>query len=317
MAIFGGLALIVAKTKKGTIASVILGVAIATALMPPLCTVGYGIANARWEYALGALYLFSINAVFIALSTFVVSKLLGFPLVKYANSKRRKRTAQIASTVAIIVMIPSVVLFVKLLRQQVFESKATEFIENTVRYSGTETLKSTSDYKAKTIDVYMIGNLIPAATITTWQERLGEIEALKEAQLVVHQGNDQSQDINQLSTVVKSGILEELYVKNQEVLLNKDRRIELLESELSKYRGDKFSFVSLSKEAKINYENIEEIGYSNLITTNFQKTDTIPTFTVIWNNKLRNSELTSQQEKFENWMRVRLDLDTLAIKNVR
>ena len=295
----------------------ILGVAIATALMPPLCTVGYGIANARWEYALGALYLFSINAVFIALSTFVVSKLLGFPLVKYANSKRRKRTAQIASTVAIIVMIPSVVLFVKLLRQQVFESKATEFIENTIRYSGTETLKSTSDYKAKTIDVYMIGNSIPAATITTWQESLGEIEALKEAQLVVHQGNDQSQDINQLSTVVRSGILEELYVKNQEVLQNKDRRIELLESELSKYRGDNFSFVNLSKEAKINYENIEEIGYSNLITTDFQKTDTIPTFTVIWNNKLRNSELTSQQEKFGNWMRVRLDLDTLAIKNVR
>ncbi|MDR5591714.1 DUF389 domain-containing protein [Christiangramia sp. SM2212] len=317
VAIFGGLALIVAKTKKGTIASVILGVAIATALMPPLCTVGYGIANARWEFSLGALYLFSINAVFIALSTFVVSKLLGFPLVKYANSKRRKRIAQIASTVAIIVMIPSVILFVKLLRQQVFESKSVEFIENTVRYTGAETLKSTSDYKEKRIDVYMIGNTIPMATISTWQESLGDIEALKEAELVVHQGNDQSQDLNQLSTEVRSGILEDLYVKNQEALQNKDRRIELLETELSKYRGDNFSFANLSKEAKINYEGIEEIGYSNLITTNFQKTDTIPTFTVIWNDKIRNSELTSQQEKFANWMRVRLDLDTLAIKNVR
>ncbi|WP_300434280.1 DUF389 domain-containing protein [Christiangramia sp.] len=317
VAIFGGLALIVAKTKKGTIASVILGVAIATALMPPLCTVGYGIANAKWEYALGALYLFSINAVFIALSTFVVSKLLGFPLVRYANSKRRRRTAQIASTVAIIVMIPSVVLFVKLLREQVFQSKAAEFIENTVRYSGTEVLKATSDYAAKTIDVYMIGNSVPVATITTWQERLGEIEALKESQLVIHQGNDQSQDINELSTVVRSGILEDLYVKNQEVLQNKDRRIQLLESELSKYRGDKFSFVNLSKEAKINYENIEEIGYSNLITTNFQKTDTVPTFTVIWNDKINARQLATEQDKFADWMRVRLELDTLAIKNVR
>ena len=94
-------------------------------------------------------------------------------------------------------------------------------------------------------------------------------------------------------------------------------RIEVLESELSKYRGDSFSLDNLSKEAKINYENIEEIGYSNLITTNFQKTDTIPTFTVIWNDKIRDQELTSQQEKFENWMRLRLNLDTLAIKNVR
>lgn len=317
VAIFGGLALIVAKTKKGTIASVILGVAIATALMPPLCTVGYGVANAKWEYALGALYLFSINAVFIALSTFVVSKLLGFPLVKYANSKRRKRTAQIASTVAIVVMIPSVILFVKLLREQVFQSKATEFIENTVRYSGTEALKTTSDYQSRTIDVYMIGNTIPAATITTWQERLGEIEALKEAELVIHQGVDQSQDINQLSTKVRSGILEDLYSKNQEALLNKDRRISLLESELSQYRGDKFSFVDLSKEAKINYENIKEIGYSNLITTNFEKTDTIPTFTVVWNETAGSKELTAQQKKFADWMRIRLDLDTLAIKNVR
>ena len=317
VAIFGGLALIVAKTKKGTIASVILGVAIATALMPPLCTVGYGLANAKWQFSLGALYLFSINAVFIALSTFVVCKLLGFPLVKYANSKRRKRTAQIASTVAIIVMIPSVILFVKLLREQVFQSKALEFIENTVRYTGAETLKYDSDFKNKTIDVYMIGNSVPLATIATWQERMGEIEALKQSQLVIHQGNDQTQDINRLSTELRSGILEDLYVKNQEVLADKDKRIELLEFELSKYRGDDFSFSDLSQEAKINYENIEEIGYSNLITTNFQKQDTIPTFTVTWNSKLRNSELAAEQDKFQKWMKVRLNLDTLSIKNVR
>lgn len=317
VAIFGGLALIVAKTKKGTIASVILGVAIATALMPPLCTVGYGLANAKWQYALGALYLFSINAVFIALSTFVVAKLLGFPLVKYANSRRRRRIAQIASTVAVIVMIPSVILFVNLLRKQVFESKAREFLSETVRFTGTETLKANSNYKDKTIDVYLIGNAVPYGTIETWQERMGEIDALKEAELVVHQGADQTQDINRLSTELRSGILEDLYVKNQEAMENKDKRIQLLESELSKYRGDAFSFSDLSKEAKINYENIEEIGYSNLITTNFQKVDTIPTFTVTWDSQLRNSELKEQQGKFENWMKVRLKLDTLAIKNVR
>ncbi|MCH4823928.1 DUF389 domain-containing protein [Gramella lutea] len=317
VAIFGGLALIVAKTKKGTIASVILGVAIATALMPPLCTVGYGLANAKWDFALGALYLFSINAVFIALSTFVVSKLLGFPLVKYANSKRRKRTAQIASTIAIIVMIPSIILFVKLLRQQVFQSKANEFVEASIRYNGAEILKSTNDFKENTIDVYMIGELIPQGTIATWQEELNEIEVLKKVELIVHQGSEQNQDINELSSQVKSGILEDLYVKNQEAMENKDKRIQLLESELSKYRGDAFSFEELSKEAKINYENIEEIGYSNLITTNFQKTDTIPTFTVNWNDAVKKSDLALQQEKFASWMRLRLKLDTLAIKNVR
>jgi len=101
------------------------------------------------------------------------------------------------------------------------------------------------------------------------------------------------------------------------VMANKDKRIELLENELSKYRGEKFSFTELSKEAKINYEDIEEIGYSNLMTTNFQKTDTIPTFTVTWNRDLRGDKLKVQQDKFGQWMKVRLKLDTVAIKNVR
>ncbi|MFV8281996.1 DUF389 domain-containing protein [Christiangramia marina] len=317
VAIFGGLALIVAKTKRGTIASVILGVAIATALMPPLCTVGYGIANAKWEYALGALYLFSINAVFIALSTFVVAKLLGFPLVRYANSKRRKRIAQIASTIAIIVMIPSVVLFVKLLREQVYHSKAEEFITNNLRYNGAEIIKNTSDFKDKEVDIYFIGSPVPNATIETWKSQMKEIEALADAELIVHQGADQSQDMDMLSSQLRSGILEDLYVKNQEVMANKDKRIELLEKELSKYRGEKFSFTELSKEAKINYEDIKEIGYSNLMTTNFQKTDTIPTFTVTWDRDLRGDKLKVQQDKFGQWMKVRLKLDTVAIKNVR
>jgi len=90
IAFFGGLALIIARTKKGTIASVIFGVAIATALMPPLCTAGYGLAIGNWEYFGGAMYLFTINTIFIALATFLVIKILRFPMLKYANSAKRK-----------------------------------------------------------------------------------------------------------------------------------------------------------------------------------------------------------------------------------
>jgi uncharacterized hydrophobic protein (TIGR00271 family) len=316
VAIFGGLALIVAKTKKGTIASVILGVAIATALMPPLCTVGYGLAIGNWSYAGGALYLFSINAVFIALSTFVVTKVLGFPLVKYVNSKKRRRTAQIASTIAVIVMIPSVILFVFLLQEQLFESKAKEFISDVMRYEGTETIKSSYDYNEKSIEVYLIGNRVPQAIISNWQQQLDEFEALKESELIIHQGADPSGTLDQLSTQVRSGILEDLYMKNQELIEDKDEKIALLENEISKYRGQGFSFLDLSQEAKINYEGIEELGYSNLITTNFSKTDTIPTFTVGWKNNLKTSQIAEQKQRFERWLKVRLKLDTLQVRSV-
>src|SRR5690606_37524896 len=106
IAFFGGLALVIARAKKGTIASVIYGVAIATALMPPLCTVGFGLAIGNFNYASGAMYLFTINTIFIALATFLVIKLLRFPMVRYANSQRRRFIARMASIVAILVMIP-------------------------------------------------------------------------------------------------------------------------------------------------------------------------------------------------------------------
>jgi uncharacterized hydrophobic protein (TIGR00271 family) len=314
IAIFGGLALIVAKTKRGTIASVIFGVAIATALMPPLCTVGYGLAIGNAAYALGALYLFSINAVFIALSTFAVSKLLGFPLVKYANSKRRKRTAQIASTIAIIVIIPSVILFVNLLRKQVFETKAGDFLSNVVQFSGAEKLRSTINYQNREIEVYMIGAQVPQATIDTWTTQMGDVEALKEATLVVRQGEQQTGDMAALSSQVRTGILEDLYVRNQEVIENKDARIALLENELLKYQKGDFSFREISREIKANYENVENLSYANMITTNFSKIDTIPTFNVTWKNNVPQRIRTADSERMQKWLTIRLKLDTLAVR---
>src|SRR5688572_14912381 len=124
IAFFGGSALIIAKTKRGTIASAIFGVAIATALMPPLCTAGYGLAKANWPYFFGAMYLFIINTIFIALATFIILKALRFPMLKYANSKKRKRIARIASVLAIIVMVPAVWTFVEVLKESNFHADA-------------------------------------------------------------------------------------------------------------------------------------------------------------------------------------------------
>lgn len=316
VAIFGGLALIVAKTKRGTIASVIFGVAIATALMPPLCTVGYGLAIGNWKYALGAVYLFSINAVFIALSTFVVSKLLGFPLVKYANSKRRKRTAQIASTIAIIVIIPSVILFVNLLNQQLFETRANEFLNQVVQYTGAEKLRTNLNYQEKGIEVYLIGAPVPEATIETWRQQMQEIDALKDTKLNVRQGANQTGDIAALSSQVRSGILEDLYLRNQEVIENKDARIALLERELLKYQQGDFSFGDLSKEIKLNYDNIEKLSFGNRIYTNFATVDTIPTFIITWKNNTPSKAKIENTQKIQEWLTFRLQKEKLMVTSI-
>lgn len=316
VAIFGGTALIIAKTKKGAIASVIMGVAIATALMPPLCTVGYGLAIGNWEYAGGALYLFSINSVFIALSTFVVSKLLRFPLVKYVNSKRRKNTARLASLIAILVMIPSIILFVNLLSEQVFLSKTKDFVQQVIKYPGTEVVKFSQDYKTKIVDIYLIGKPVPQEEIDQWMAQIKSVKELENTVLRVHQGTDQSSEMaERLSSEVKAGILEDLYLKNQEVVENKDARIRLLEQELMKYRRAGIPFETISKEAKINYSNLEELSYANNLITNFSKIDTVPTFNVRWNKSLSKNGRENEMNKLREWLAVRLSLDTLTVRS--
>ncbi len=314
IAIFGGLGLIVAKTKSGTIASVIFGVAIATALMPPLCTVGYGLAIGNASYAGGALYLFSINAVFIALSTFIVSKILSFPMVRYANSKRRKRTAQIASLIAIAVIVPSVWLFIKLLDQQVFENKTKEFVNNTIRYEGAEVVKFTQDYKSKNINVYLIGRPVPQNKINEWVSELEKTEKLEQTHLRIYQGADQTGEISaKLSGEIKAGILEDLYVKNEQLIQNKDEKISFLENEIALMKVQNVPFKELSEELKINYEGVETFSYSNKITTNFQKTDTLPVINIRWKKDVSSNERRTDLKKIEAWLKFKLKLDTLQV----
>ncbi len=314
IAIFGGLGLIVAKTKSGTIASVIFGVAIATALMPPLCTVGYGLAISNWEYALGALYLFSINAVFIALSTFIVSKILRFPMVRYANSKRRRRIAQIASLVAIVVMVPSVILFLNLLKQQVFETRTKEFVKNVIKYEGAEVVKFTQDYKTKNIDVYLIGRPVPQNKISEWLNTLQEDEKLAETHLRIYQGADQSGELaERLSGEVKAGILEDLYVKNEQLIQDKDEKIRFLENQVALMKIQNVPFKELSEEIRINYNNLETFSYSNKITTNFKQTDTLPVINLRWKKGVSSKEKSADTEKIKAWLKYKMKLDTLQV----
>ena len=133
IAFFGGLALMVARTKKGTIASVIFGVAIATALMPPLCTAGYGLAKGNFTYFFGAMYLFIINTIFIALATFLVLKLLRFPMHKYANAAKRKRYSAIATVIGITVMIPAIFTFITVFNENQVKTQFNSFINKEVK----------------------------------------------------------------------------------------------------------------------------------------------------------------------------------------
>ena len=128
IAFFGGLALIIAKTKKENISTAIFGVAIATALMPPLCTAGFYLAIYDFTSAGKAMYLFTINSMYIIVATYLVLKVLKFPLLNYTNSSNRKLVSRILTLISLIVMILPLLTFLNTVKKASFEKQAESFL---------------------------------------------------------------------------------------------------------------------------------------------------------------------------------------------
>ncbi|PWH83446.1 hypothetical protein DIS18_02515 [Algibacter marinivivus] len=319
IAFFGGLALIIARTKKGTIASVIFGVAIATALMPPLCTAGYGLAKGNFVYFGGAMYLFTINTIFIALATFLVLKLLRFPMLKYANSKKRLFISRMATLLAIVVMVPAGFTFVKVYKESNFKRDAGLFVDKELSaLPHAEYIKNNAIFKYgddgnSKIELNTFGlDEIPESTIALLKSRMRDYGALESSKLVVNQNRSKNLD--------NFKYMEELRTRDSLDLLTQTQKIAYLESkvlQLSKLEKNYIAFDELTQEVKINYETIEQFSYANVINSNFKKTDTLSVFSVKWVDSLAKEELRKKdKEKLEKWLKLKLDLDTLVVKRI-
>lgn len=319
IAFFGGLALIIARTKRGTIASVIFGVAIATALMPPLCTAGYGLAKGNWVYFGGAMYLFTINTIFIALATFLVLKLLRFPMLKYVNSKKRQFISRMATLLALIVMIPAVWTFVNVLKESNFKRDAASFVNNELdTFAHYEYLKNNAVYKyyddkESVIELSTFGlDEISDETITLLQSRMRDYGALSDVKLKVNQNKSKNLD--------NFRYMEELRTRDSLDLLSQTQKIAYLESRvlrLSKLEKNYIALDELLKEVKINYETIEQFSYANVINSNFSKMDTLSVFSIKWVDSLAKEDVRKKdKEKLEKWLKLKLNLDTLVVNRV-
>lgn len=329
IAFFGGLALIIARTKKGTIASVIFGVAIATALMPPLCTVGYGFSvmaergvSDGWVFVRGAMYLFTINTIFIALATFLVLKLLRFPMLKYANSAKRKRIARIASLVAVIIMIYPIVTFLSVLRESQFKADAKRYINNELKdLPNANYIKKNADFiynpnGVSTIEITTFGSdEISEGTIKVLEGRFSDYSRLDNTKLVINQAT--YREVNNLE------YMEELRSRDSLELMTQRQKVTFLENkvrQLSKLERNQIPFAELSEEIKINYENLEELSYASVVRSNFKTIDTIPVFSLKWktSDSLVTQEMIAKDSaKLRAWLQLKLKLDTLVVKRVK
>lgn len=315
IAFFGGLALVIARAKKGTIASVIFGVAIATALMPPLCTVGFGIAIKNWDYALGAMYLFIINTIFIGLATFLVIKYLRFPMVRYANSQRRRLIARLVSLVAIGIMIPAGYIFYKALLESRFNSDAQKFINTELEMLPNASylkrnvhLEYTPDGNNK-IELFAFGDQrISSESIAMLNARVKDYTGLKNTAITVnYSGNSSLDELRYMQTLRERDSLN---------LMNQTQQIAYLQNrvrELANFEKMSIPFNDVVAEAKASYENLKTFSFAYNIKTNFTKTDTIPVFKVEWNDKLNPKQVSKEKERLTKWLKARLKDSTLLV----
>jgi uncharacterized membrane protein len=189
------LAGIVAASRKESQLTVVSGVAIATALMPPLCTAGYGLATWQLKYATGAFYLFFINSFFIALATFIMVRYLRFPIHKFLDKKREKNVKRIIIALVVVVTVPSVITAISVVRESVFDSQVAKFVAELRDGGG---LKSTQqivdvekEYNRKTpvLTLSIVGDEVSPVKIDSLRTLMREEFGLNTTDLRIRQSN--------------------------------------------------------------------------------------------------------------------------------
>ena len=316
IAFFGGLALIIAKTKKENISSAIFGVAIATALMPPLCTVGFGLAEQNMNYASGVILLFLINSIYIILATYIVLKILRFPLINYANSTRRNFINRIVTGISILILIPAILKFLDVVDESKFISQSKDFLENElVGIPNYEFLKNTakSNYNGgnSSITINTYGQKpLNQETINFLNNKIQNYSALKETKI------NFIQDENSLSNSNK--FINELRKRDSIELISKIDEINKLNQKLDDLESlsrEKLIFNSLAKEIKIIYPDLNEFEVFETIKTDFNAIDTVLVFNLKWANELENVEKLKLNENVRNWLKFQLEDDVFEIRS--
>lgn len=311
IALFGGAAGFVAlsTTKKG---SVIPGVAIATALMPPLCTAGFGLATGNLIYFLGAFYLYFINSVFICLSTYLGTRVMGFSRLKYVDKEREKKVRKYIIWVVVLTMIPAIYLTIGILNDTIYEGSVNRFVNEQLSFENAQVVDKKVEKKGngRELRVVLVGREVPDSTIMMAQRRMAEYN-LQDTRLVVLQGVSGQQGATMDIMSVRAQVLEDFY-KNGEVKLQQQAiLIDSLQGRLSGYLTYDEMARALMPEMKVLYPQVRKFSLSRALEMNIDSTriDTI-TFAVLQLSKRLDDK---EKAKMVEWMKARTNSNDLRL----
>lgn len=307
IALFGGAAglLEISRKEKGTVLS---GVAIATALMPPLCTAGYGLATGTFKYFFGALMLFIINGVFIIIATYVMSKILGFQEYEFQDQKTAKRTRTLVTLVVILVAVPSILSAVRMIKSNTFQQNASSFVaDNRMLSSGYIYDYEVDTHKGGRISLYIAGSMLDDAD----KEKLKssardhgidpERISFYEHQIVP--GEDRSAD----------KLVKDIYERTDSEISKREAEIRVLENELTKYRQQEIPYLQISRELTSQFPQVKDIYISRGADINTDSLSTQDCILVV----ARTERVLDDEDKLKmtDYLKVRLNDTTVVVLN--
>lgn len=303
IALFGGFAGIFeqCRKEKGTVFS---GVAIATALMPPLCTAGYGLATGNIGSFLGALYLFCINCLFITLATYALVKYFRFKKTEYADQGFGLKTQRITTFLIIVFLIPSIWSAVILVKQNNFEKKAIEFVE-THRSIGNSIIY---DYQidhqdGSVLKIYMTGETLSESGKSNLYVYANE-HGIAERQIVIKEYITQNTQSN-------GEMFKDIYERLDSKIGQYETTIEQLNTELQAAKKDELPYVQIANEISASYPEVKEVYIGQGAHVTIDSLNVSPYLIV--KVKSDSSMSDSSLEQFKKWLRVRLQTDNIEV----
>lgn len=296
---FGGFAGIIAISSKQK-GNVIAGVAIATALMPPLCTAGYGLATWQLKYFFGAFYLYLINSVFIAAATIITVQLLKYPVKKYTDPKAEKRERRIIWAIIICTLIPSLYLGYNIVQKNKFVNNASRFVEAEAIFPEDYLLRQEIDAGEKKITLTFGGREIKTTEIIGLENKL-KYYNLKNATLEIKQGfalpsagrNDIQ--ISEISPALK---------------MNEEERI-MLKAKMDSIHSQKILCLQVARELKVQYPSLHTAFVEPALIKNDTSQRETPGFLILL--KTEKEIKRDDKEKINSWLKLRLDNNNIQL----
>ena len=306
IALFGGAAGILALSTGGK-GNVIPGVAIATALMPPLCTAGYGLAMGEWSFFFGAFYLYFINTVFIALATYVGVRLLKFRPKQFVDKARLATVNRYIAAIVIVTMLPAVYMTTQIIRQSMLENHVKQFVKHELNQHGTRILSEQTDRETKTLNVVAIGAALPNELIEAARKHMGDYQ-LDNYRLNVIQG---AQSDSLLLAHNYGGVQKGLSGQDQQQLALQTERVAQLERETADYRRLDALAREIGGEVKAVCPKVTRIGLSK-ITEMPVDSGVVRTYVLAVAN-CPTTLADDDRQRLVQWLKVRTQADSLRL----